>query len=250
MTSLMALRFIYGHELGHLYDGHTEYIRTLYSIPNMQMIVKKGLANVNAKQAERYALDRRTLEMDADAFAASMSIVNIIMSYLQRENQKFPFIWLKSPVEIFSLWSFSIQSIFLLFEYNAGSKYDKFSYYLPNEARGILAFSAALNTLDNYIKHGIFMCNGVIYSEVERQIANGIAEADKIFNATYGTNYNFIEKTIGNKEYGIYADEVLKHWNENLYSKIKKFARVPLYHPDTIDETMMWAKKVNSNEKA
>lgn len=250
IASLMALRFIYGHELGHLYNGHTEYIRTLYSVPNMQMIVKKELAKINAKQAQSYALDRRTLEMDADAFAASISMVNIIMSYLQREKQKASFVWLKNPIEIFSLWSFSIHSIFLLFEYNAGSKYDKFSYYLPNEARGILVFTSALNVLESYIEHGMFMCNDEVYSEIKCQIANGIVEAEKFFNATYGTNYDFLKHTIENKEYVMYAEEVLKHWNDNLYGKLKKFARVPLYHPDTIEETMIWAKKINSVEKS
>ena len=86
----MMIRYIYGHELGHILNGHTSYISNLYAVPKLEMICKKLLSNFSEKLQEQYALDRRTLEMDADSFAASMSIDNIIMLYIQQnENPHF-----------------------------------------------------------------------------------------------------------------------------------------------------------------
>lgn len=38
-----------------------------------------------------------------------------------------------------------------------------------------------------------------------------------------------------NSEFYQYADEVLNYWNTTLEQKLRRFARIQLYNPDTID---------------
>lgn len=241
-TALMMIRYIYGHELGHILNGHTSYISNLYAVPKLEMICKKLLSNFSEKLQEQYALDRRTLEMDADSFAASMSIDNIIMLYIQQNENPHFFNLLNDSCDIFTLWSFAIHSIFLLFEYHSASSYNSLSFYLPNEAREILSLSSSLNALNDYIKHNIFECSNTLYQKIISKIFDGINEAENYFNSIYYTNYHFIQNTNNNPIYSRFADEVLTHWNDKLYPRLKKYARVPLYHPDTIESTMEFLK--------
>ena len=74
------------------------------------------------------------------------------------------------------------------------------------------------------------------------KIFGGINEAENYFNSIYYTNYHFIQNTNNNPIYSRFADEVLTHWNNKLYPMLKKYARVPLYHPDTIESTMEFLK--------
>lgn len=237
-TSFMMIRYIYGHELGHLFNGHTAYVSSLYAIPEFEMICKKYFTNYSKSLQKQYALDRRTLEMDADSFAATASIDNIIMLYIQQNQNSHLFNLLNDSCDIFTLWSFAIHSIFLLFEYYSASSYDSLSFYLPNEAREILSLSSSLNVLNDYIKYNIFKCSNSLYQKILSKIYSGISEAENFFNSLYCTNYHFIYNAVNNPLYSEFADEVLMHWNDRLYFKLKKYARIPLYHPDTIESTM------------
>lgn len=237
-TALMMIRYIYSHELGHILNGHTSYISTLYAVPKLEMVCKKLFSNFSENLRAQYALDCRTLEMDADSFAASMSIDNIMMLYIQQNENLNLFNLLNDDCDIFTLWSFAIHSIFLLLEYHNTSTYDPLSCYLPNEAREILSISSALNALNDYIKHDIFSCDAILHQKIISKIFAGINEAEKFFNSTYCTNYHFIQNTNNNPLYSKFANEVLTHWNDTLYPKMEKYARIPLYHPDTVESTM------------
>ena len=147
--------------------------------------------------------------------------------------------WLRDPR---NNQSFAIHSIFLLFEYHSASSYNSLSFYLPNEAREILSLSSSLNALNDYIKHNIFECSNTLYQKIISKIFDGINEAENYFNSIYYTNYHFIQNTNNNPIYSRFADEVLTHWNDKLYPRLKKYARVPLYHPDTIESTMEFLK--------
>ena len=64
-------------------EYHKQLAEWLEDFKELKSTIQKNLQ-------EQYALDRRTLEMDADSFAASMSIDNIIMLYIQQnENPHF-----------------------------------------------------------------------------------------------------------------------------------------------------------------
>ena len=232
--STLAIRFIITHEFGHLFNGHSDFIKKLYAIPKNEMVLKSKIPSMQ----DSYALDRRTMEMDADACAATYSIDNIIELYKSYDDDAFGYLYAKLDKKstLFKLWSFSVHSIFLIFEDFAKSDYSPNSYYLPNEARAILAFSAAFNALDNFRKHGIFKCDDEEYKEINKKIIDGILEAERFINRKFGKQYNYIASTTGDTKYVKYSNEVLDYWNNTLRAKLEEYSRTPLYNPKTIDK--------------
>lgn len=237
-ASLFALRFVFAHELGHLLNGHSYYLGSLYAISNIDMRGKRFFSNLNKKIEENYALDRRTLEMDADAFAATCGMDNIIMLYQKNDEPGILFEALNKPIEIFKLWSFSIHSVFLLFEGISKTTYSKSEWYLPNEAREMLVMSSAICTLDSYAKNKILKCDDKLNDEIIKNLSMGIIEAERYYNLRFGTKFDFISQTMDNPKYNLYAQEVLDYWDNDLYKKIKRYSRCHLYNPKTIDKVI------------
>ena len=245
MLSIIALRFVMAHEFGHLFNGHCAFLKTLYAVPRSEMIIKKQISVLS----EAYALDRRTMEMDADAFAATSSIDNIMMFYQQWETNGDlePFDGFTDKTQLFKIWSFAVHSVFLISEGLHKTEYSKFSLYLPNEARAMLVFNASLNTLDGWIRHGIFRCTEEERRIIEQEIICGYLEAESYFNRKFGFDFIYILSTQGNTIYVNYAQEVLNHWNKKLRKKLERYARVPLYNPDTIEKVIKSIKEVDSS---
>ena len=236
LLSLIALRFVVAHEFGHLFNGHCDLLNTLYAVPKAEMIIKRIIPVFS----ESYALDHRTMEMDADSAAATSSIDNIVMLYQCWEENKniTPYDGIGDRNQLFKLWSFAVHSVFLIFEGLHKTDYSGLSFYLPNEARAMLVFNGAINALDEWIKHGVFACTEQDKLLIEQQVLKGILEAEEYFNRKFGHNYNYIASTHGNTMYVKYADEVLDYWNKKLRKKLEKYSRTPLYNPDTIDEVI------------
>ncbi len=237
----LAIRFIITHEMGHLFNGHCDFLKKLYAVPKSEMIMKSIIPGLE----ESYALDRRTLEMDADASAATSSIDNIIELYKGlKDEETIPFLSkLDKKSTLFKLWSFSVHSIFLTFEDFCKSDYTSNSYYLPNEARAILAFSDSFHALENFRKHELFRCDDAEYEEIFKQIVEGILEAERYINRKFGKSYNFLASAVGNTKYVKYSNEVLDYWNNKLRKKLEKYSRTPLYNPQTIDKLIENYKK-------
>ncbi|KHD16017.1 ImmA/IrrE family metallo-endopeptidase [Clostridium butyricum] len=235
LMSLFAFRYIFAHELGHLLNGHSYLLKTLYGTEHIDMILKDVLSKFSERKNEEYALDRRTLEMDADAFAATFSINNLIGLYQQQEKNGWYFDLLDNPIQIFELWAFAIHTIFMLFESSVPSNYDKLNFYLPNEARQILNLSAAESTIDGMRERGSFKCTDIEKKKIISAFTEGISKAEYFFNNTFNTKFNFIIKVSTSSEYQDYANGVGKHWNNNLRFKLKKYARCILYDPNGME---------------
>lgn len=235
LISMLAFRYIFAHELGHLLNGHSYLLKTLYGTKHIDMILKNVLSKFSERKNEEYALDRRTLEMDADAFAATFSMNNLIGLYQQQEKNRWYFDLLDNPIQIFELWAFAIHNIFMLFELIAPSNYDKLSFYLPNEARQILNLSAAESTIDGMRQRGNFKCTDIEKKKIIRAFSEGISKAEYFFNNTFNTKFDFINKVSISSEYEDYANEVENHWDKNLRFKLKKYARCILYDPNGME---------------
>jgi hypothetical protein len=235
LVSLMACRYVCMHELGHLLNGHSYLLNNLYGTQQIEMILKNIAGLFKEKVKLKYALDRRTLEMDADSFAATNGINNIIEIYQAREETNFYFDLLENPFQIFELWTFAVHSIFMLFESYSSSSYDKTGFYLPNEAREMLNLSAAQKTIDVMIDRGYFKCSITEKENIMNHFYKGIREAEIFFNTTFKTNYDFIGQGINDSRFIDYADEVLDHWNKNLRNKLEKYSRAILYNPTGMD---------------
>lgn len=235
-ASLFTLRFIFTHELGHLLNGHSHYLTSFYATKNIEMMGKKFFSNLNKNVRENYALDRRTLEMDADAFAATTGMDNVIMLYKNTDKNQILFKALENPIEVFKLWAFAIHSLFLLFEGIGSTTYDKEAWYLPNEARVTLVMSSALSVLEGYIKNKVLICDYELKDKIIKEISSGIIEAENYYNFRFRTKFNFVNQAMNNPKYNPYANEVLNHWDNTLYKKLEKYSRTYLYNPKTIEE--------------
>ena len=184
------------------------------------------------------ALDLRTLEMDADAFASTASFDHVSTMFTKRHEFDYWFKYLDDPVDIFLLWSFSVQSIFLLMEYSSRSTYEEITRYLPNSARAVLTFSSALETLDHYRISDILTWDDQLCDRFLQKMRCGIQLAEQVFNLLYNTDYHFLEETKDNPLYFKYTEEVSSHWNSNLRKKLEPFARAQLYDPEKMDQIM------------
>lgn len=230
-AALFALRFVLTHELGHILNGHTAYLKKIYMNSQIGMREEKRVAT------NEYCLDRRTMEMDADAAAASASFDNVAMLYHEHFNEV-PINYLKRKEEIFEIWAFSICSIFMLFESMATTNYDENGYYLPNKARFFMVMSAAYEAAKSYTKHNIVPelkdKQEVIFKEVYR----GVSEAEYLFlkkKIKFSWKKEFIER---DNTYFNFSKEVLNNWDNKLKNKLEKYARAPLYDKDNIDVIM------------
>lgn len=235
-AALLAYRYVLCHELGHLLNGHSYLLNTLYANGKVDMIAKYYMSTFSENQQIKYALDRRTMEMDADSFAATNGIDNIIVMYMNLDKHKFYFDLLDDPIRIFSIWSFAVHSVFLLFEKDSSSNYSPYDYYLPNEAREFLNIASVLRTIDEYRKNNIFDCDELLYSQIIEKIVDGIKDAETYFNKRYSKNFDFIFQTISSTDYNIYSNQVLEHWNNNLFHKLTPYSRSILYSPSNLDQ--------------
>lgn len=234
-TSLLAIRYIIAHELGHMLNGHTYLIKNLYSVPKVEMIFKSLVFNLSHGDLTDYALDRRTLEMDADAFAATIGITNLI-GIIDPSKEFGDFIdCLEQPLQIFELWTFAIHSIFMIFELENPSNYSNTSFYLPNNAREALNLSSAMITLDFMISKGYFVCSDERYSLIKNYFKSGINKAESFFNAYRHTNFHFISNFLNNVDTGIYCDRVLDHWNKKMRARLQDYTRAILYNNEGMD---------------
>lgn len=232
-VSLLAIRFIVMHELGHLINGHAHFLGSLYANDKIEMIFKGALSNITNKMEISYALDRRTLEMDADAFAATTSMTNLTEIINNKESHPYLIDHLENPYQIFELWSFAVHLIFMEFERNANSTYSKHEYYLPNSTRALLCHDSAINAVKLLREVGYFKCNEKEVELINDYLIKGLDRAQNYFNSIYSTKFNFYTDIL-NPNLINFVEEVQSHWNNKLRFKLQKFSRAPLYDPNGI----------------
>lgn len=226
-VSFFAMIYIVTHELGHLLDGHLHLINNLYGVSNIEMILKKSIFNLSQGQLTDYARDRRTLEMDADAYAASASIAILVNNLNQSSNDIRSI--LKDPFQIFELWTFAVHSFFMILELEVPSNFSLENFYLPNNARETLNLSAAWNTLDFMISQKQFVCSPKEYNQIKEYFYSGIAIAENFMNTHKRQNFCYKRELLTDAIHSDECDLVLKHWDSSLRPRLEKYARAKLY---------------------
>ena len=218
MLEIFVSRFIVLHELGHLFNGHCKRCQEItqdrsYFMP-MYYNPQKEITN-------REALDIRTLEMDADAFAATQSVTHIVYLYDNFcEKVNVPNI---EPKDIFYWWGFAIRSHFLMCQEKfKDSKYYENMTHMPSNARWTMIYNSVTQVIGflnkNESEKNVFVDN----------ITKGAVEAEFKFNRIMHTNYRWFDEIINNEQYIEYKEKIDANW-EKMKFEMEKFARLPLY---------------------
>lgn len=223
-TALMEIfvsRFILLHEMGHIFNGHCSYLH-LKKNEDMKMYYSDS-----DRTTALSALDFRTLEMDADAFATTQAIKHIVYLYCKYDNEVYCKCIKKK--DIFYWWAFAIRSHFLVCEdrFLDSKKYRENMRHLPSAARCRQVVLSAIGVLDQ-----MFDKTKIDVSQFQKLLICGMKDAEITFNEIKCSNYNScINSDIDDEEYKNYTDEVHRNWDK-LVNEIKPHSRCPLFGYD------------------
>ena len=230
LLTIFVSRFIISHELGHLFNGHCEYLNSKEQ-NNIQPISMFEESNSeNTKNLS--SLDYRTLEMDADAFAATDSFKHLLSLYNNFEDDVDEGLNIE-PIELFYWWSFAIRSNFLITQKILNDEeYKLDKKHLPSVARWLLILGSIFNNIDSGL-HKINYRTGDNKEKIEKNIRSGFKFAEKQYNDRFHTNYDCIKETIYNKDYSKYVTEIEKNW-EYLRKDLSRYSRLNLYKSNNL----------------
>ncbi|MGG2113625.1 hypothetical protein ABFY60_24670 [Lysinibacillus pakistanensis] len=225
LLTIFVSRFIITHELGHLLNGHCEYLNSkeqndIHYISMFEKDNSKNIKNVSS-------LDFRTLEMDADAFAATDNFRNLLLLYEKFEDKVDGDLNIK-PIELFYWWSFAIRSNFLITQKILNDEeYKPDKKHLPSVARWVLILGSIISIIDGDL-YKINYRTGDNKEKLLEHITKGFMFAEKQYNKRFYTSYNSLEETINSSDYINYVTATQKNW-ENLRNELSRFSRLPLY---------------------
>lgn len=225
LLTIFVSRFIITHELGHLLNGHCEYLNSKEQ-NDMQYI--HMFEKDNSKDTQSISsLDFITLEMDADAFAATDNFRNLLLIYGKFEDMVDKDLNIE-PIELFYWWSFAIRSNFLITQNILNDEeYRPDKKHLPSVARWALILGSIVGIIDEGL-YQISYRSGDNKEKILKYIANGFLFAEKQYNDRFYTNYNFLEETLNSTDFNNYVTATQKNW-ENLRIELSKYSRLPLY---------------------
>lgn len=217
MLGIFISGFIVLHELGHIFNGHCKFVNELY-LEGPKYIAMYA-DEVEEKISHENALDRRTLEMDADMFATTQSLIHLMFLYDDFDNQVEIRI---EPEDLFYWWSFAIRSHFLTCQDRfSDHQYSKARAHLPSVARWSMVCASAIEIID---MHDIFSRQK---EKFIRLIIQGAQDAEIKFNNIKCAEYNWINEINNSSLFREYNDEVNLNWNK-IRSRLQKYTRLPL----------------------
>ena len=210
---IFSYRFIILHEFGHLFNGHCDYLRS----QTMQNDFRLKMFD-NDETTIEAALCRRTLEFDADSFAATQGVLYIVNLM---ENPKLSInISFDNKFDIPFWFGFSLGTLFLLLkDKKINKQYSKKMLYFPEDIRLCLVFDSIRLTIENY----------VLDTKILDRIAGGIKFSEAWFNYIKLSKYNIVDMIISDNKFKEYFEEVRVYWKEKLYNELKSFSRLDLY---------------------
>ena len=129
-----------------------------------------------------------------------------------------------------------------MFESGDKTNYDLNSYYLPNDARYLLAIDAARQTLLCYNRNGVisYTVDVKIYDSA---VTKGLIEAEKLFRL-FSKDLTLSESLVNNKEkFVFFSNEVNDNWNNKLRLHLKQYSRTILFSEKETEQAIIDMKK-------
>lgn len=221
LLSTFVSRFMLTHELAHIIMGHCSYIGKKESY---QATI--SFSNTMIKD-DNTSLDLRTLEVEADEFAATDCLEHIITRYhrFEKEHQKH---FMFEAKNLFLLWSYAIRTNFILMEAKTGDrkyveKYNEKIGHLPSLIRWEL-FLKKISILIDEETFPIKYKNGDTKKVILEQIAAGSRLAEQYYEEARGNTHSWLE-TIQQNESTIkrYYKEIEKNGYE-IHQEVSKYS--------------------------
>lgn len=208
--SMLALKFLIAHELGHSYNGHAGYSRVV--IEKIKGLKEK--TNLDISELEPSYLDLQTLEMDADIFAIN-KIVDIAMDMLQTNDKITSYL---NESNLIKLILYSIHGIFYLIR-NMDLKNYKYKVHPPT-----------------YIREALIIDSMVVYLEkryntkLPTDFFKDYGVIDKYFYlAENKTNDEFLKYIIDFKDdASVHAENIMHNFRNKVSHNIKEGSRLPI----------------------
>ncbi|EDW21201.1 hypothetical protein FO510_10260 [Bacillus pumilus] len=228
LLTVFVSRFILTHELGHLLNGHCQYLNNndLSYIP---------MYYINRRTNNIFPLDIKTMEMDADFFAGTDSFRYLLILYNHFEKRVDPALLIK-PIDLFFWWSFAIRSNFLISQHILNDEeYSTDRTHLPSVARFVLILTSIVESIDN----GIYKINyrsGDSEEKLVKKLLDGAMYAEEYYNSKFHTEYAMTE-TMKNEKYVNTVSDLETNW-DNLRNKLISFSRLPLFGRKNRDFTL------------
>jgi|SRR5690625_481361 len=231
LLTIFVSRFIITHELGHLLNGHCEYLNSKEQGEEQYIPMFEEVGSKNERKVP--PLDYRTLEMDADAFAATESCKYLFQMYEEFETQVDKGLNIE-PIDLFYWWSFSIRSNFLITQRILNDEeYSLDKEHLPSVARWVLVLDSTTRIIEEEL-YSINYKFGDNKEKILKYIAKGFLFAEKQYNERFYTNYNSVEEIENNNtDFINYVTATQKKW-DNFRNELGKFSRLPLYKSNNI----------------
>lgn len=209
--SMFAIKWIIAHEIGHAYNGHTNYYCKV-----RRRIKEIGIPSEdNFKEFIQCFLDLQTMEMDADTFASSQIMTEAIFLYKAGLNRKLK---IQNNIDVLKLPIFAIHgALYLMRDYNTLNTF--FVEHPPAFVRESQAIGAAKATLEsNHILFGDDFYIGDIGN-----LDNMISQSHDISNAAY---IKYIEGF--HKEAAEWAEMITNNYFNRISKIIKSESRMPV----------------------
>ncbi|WP_342552329.1 hypothetical protein [Paenibacillus sp. FSL R7-0652] len=165
IMAMFAIKFVILHEIAHHFDGHVLYMKTYFNDETL---------NIVRKANEERILDKQTLEMDADAFAISQ-LIDEMIDFINNDTLYSNHI--KNPSNFCFILFISIHILFLILN----DEYElKNSTYSPELVRSLTVLDAAKVNLS-------YKASEIISkTEILDIIKTSIIKANSLYNSVYG----------------------------------------------------------------
>ncbi|QRF30607.1 hypothetical protein [Bacillus safensis] len=229
LLTVFVSRFILTHELGHLLNGHCQYLNNNNDLSYIPMYYN------NRRTNNISPLDIKTMEMDADFFAGTDSFRNLLILYNHFEEKVDPALLIK-PIDLFFWWSFAIRSNFLISQHILNDEnYSPDRTHLPSVARFALILTSIVESIDG----GIYKINyrrGDSEEKLVKKLLDGALYAEEYYNSKFHTEYAVAE-TMENEKYLNTVSELENNWDD-LRNKLINFSRLPLFERKNRDFTL------------
>lgn len=201
--SMFAIKYLIAHEIGHAFNGHSIYYNEV-----REMIKKPG------KQLNQCYLDLQTMEIDADAFAATRIMEEAFVFYKSEKNK----LHLTDKADILKMPIYAIHCLYYLFrDYRTWDEFHK--EHPPAYIRESMSIGAAKETLN---KHLLFFGDDFYIGDIAK-----LDECICIANKT--SNDRFIEyvETFG-RDAAKWTVMLSKNYINRVSHKIKSESRLPV----------------------